>query len=74
MNAISICIGRKGSKGLPGKNTLDINGKPMAYYPMNAAKNSKSIVSSFLSTDDPDLERIGNQSEDPIIGFLKMRL
>ena len=31
MKAISICIGRKGSKGLPGKNTMLIKNKPMAY-------------------------------------------
>ena len=59
MNSISICIGRKGSKGLPGKNKLLVRNKPMAFYPMESASNSKFIKKSFLSTDDPDLEDIG---------------
>ena len=59
MNSISICIGRKGSKGLPGKNKLIIKNKPMAFYPMEAAKGSKYIKKSFISTDDPDLKVIG---------------
>ena len=59
MKAISICIGRKGSKGLPGKNTMLIKNKPMAYYPMNAALGSKIVSHSFLSTDDERIKEIG---------------
>ncbi len=60
MKAISICLGRKGSKGLPGKNTMNINGRPLAFYPMNAADKSKFITNKYLSTDDPDLAEIGS--------------
>ena len=42
MKAISICIGRKGSQGLPGKNKMPIHGNPLCFYPMNAAKNRNS--------------------------------
>ena len=59
MKAISICIGRKGSKGLPGKNTMLIKNKPMAYYPMKAALGSKLVTHSFLSTDDERIMEIG---------------
>ena len=61
MEAISICIGRKGSKGLPGKNTMQVKGKPLAFYAMNAAFNSKYIKHRFLSTDDENIVKIGNK-------------
>ena len=61
MEAISICIGRKGSKGLPGKNTMNLRGKPLAYYAMNAARKSKYVKYQFLSTDDDFIKEIGNQ-------------
>ncbi len=59
MDAISICIGRKGSTGLPGKNTMSVRGKPLAYYPMKAALDSKYVTSQYISTDDPKLVDIG---------------
>ena len=61
MKSISICIGRKGSKGLPGKNKMIIKNNPLCFYPMKAANNSKYITHSFLNTDDPDLQKIGNK-------------
>ena len=67
MNSISICIGRKGSQGLPGKNTMLIRNKPMAFYPMNAACESKYITHSFLSTDDKVLEEIGKNLNHSLI-------
>ena len=59
MKAISICIGRKGSKGLPGKNKRIIKGNPLCFYPMNAATKSKYITHKFLNTDDNDLKIVG---------------
>ncbi len=67
MEAISICIGRKGSKGLPGKNTMSIRGNPMGFYSMNAAKNSKYIKNMFISTDDPILEKLGKKLNHKVL-------
>ena len=61
MEAISICIGRKGSKGLPGKNKMIIKNNPLCFYPMNAAKNSKFITHRFLNTDDPEIRVVGER-------------
>lgn len=52
---VSLILGRKGSKGFPGKNTLPIFGRPLAWYPMTTALNSPEIDKVYLSTDDPDL-------------------
>ena len=61
MKAISICIGRKGSKGLPGKNKMIIKGNPLCFYPMEAASKSKFVTHSFLNTDDSELKEVGLQ-------------
>ena len=34
----AVLMGRKGSKGFPGKNLHIVSGKPLAYYPINAAR------------------------------------
>ena len=47
----AIIIGRKGSKGFKGKNTTNIFGKPMFYYPLEQALKSKYISKIFLATD-----------------------
>jgi hypothetical protein len=52
-------IGRKGSSGLPGKNTLPVLGHPLSEYPLIAASKAKSIEQIYLSTDSPDLIEIG---------------
>ena len=51
----AILLGRKNSKGFPGKNTYPVFGKPLCYYPMKAALESESITDVFLSTDDDAL-------------------
>jgi len=55
----SLILGRKGSVGFPGKNTHFINGKPLSWYPMNAASKCMRISNHFISTDDEDLAKIG---------------
>jgi len=36
---IAIIIGRKDSKGFPGKNLYPALGRPLSFYPMKAAKD-----------------------------------
>lgn len=56
----ALLLGRKGSKGFPGKNKHIINGKPLAWYPMKTALSVEKIDKVYLSTDDPDLAEIAN--------------
>ena len=60
-------IGRSGSKGLPGKNTLKIFDKPLAAYPLLAANSSKKIFKVFVSTDCPKIKKISKQYGAEII-------
>ena len=47
---------RGGSKGIPGKNLIDLNGKPLIEYTLNTVKklmsNSKFDFYPFISSDD----------------------
>ena len=40
MKIISVITARGGSKGVPRKNIIDINGKPLIWYSINASLNS----------------------------------
>jgi len=49
---IAIIPARSGSKGLPNKNMMFFNGKPMIQATIDAAKSSKFLDSVYVSTDD----------------------
>ena len=56
---VAIMIGRKGSSGFPGKNTADIAGRPMTWWPLDAARRTPEIDVTYVSTDDPGIAEIG---------------
>ncbi len=51
----ALLLGRKGSIGFPGKNTYPVLGRPLAAYPMRAAKSATLVDRAYLSTDDEAL-------------------
>jgi hypothetical protein len=54
----AILIGRKGSTGLPGKNTMSIEGHPMVWWPLKAAIETPEIDRIYVSTDDPGIVEV----------------
>ncbi|MFZ0034209.1 MAG: hypothetical protein WAK60_04360 [Sedimentisphaerales bacterium] len=60
-------MGKKESRGLPGKNLYPILGKPIAYYPMKAANNCSEIEKTYLSTDDEALMDLAEQNGIEVI-------
>lgn len=64
---IAIMIGRAGSSGLPGKNTLSVLGRPLSEYPLIAASKTSSINRIYLSTDSVDLKKISKDYNVNII-------
>ncbi len=64
---IAVIIGRKGSKGVPGKNLYKVLGRPLAFYPIKAAKDCPEIDRIFLSTDDPALKKLAIKNGIEII-------
>ena len=55
MKTIAFIFARGGSKGLPGKNIKSLAGKPLLQYSIETAKQSPSISSVYVSTDDDDI-------------------
>lgn len=49
---LAIIPARGGSKGIPHKNIIDLCGKPLVAYTIDAALNSKYIDYVMVSTDD----------------------
>ncbi|TAN45257.1 MAG: cytidylyltransferase [Nitrospirae bacterium] len=64
---IALLMGRKGSKGFPGKNTYPVLGKPLSYYPMKAAIDCPEIDRTYLSTDDEQLMEIATANGVEVI-------
>jgi N-acylneuraminate cytidylyltransferase len=52
---LAIITARGGSKGLPGKNIIDLAGKPMLAWSIEAARRSRYIDRLVLSSDDEDI-------------------
>jgi len=52
---VAILMGRRGSKGFPGKNLFKVLGKGLAAYPMQAAVKCPEVDEAYISTDDPRL-------------------
>jgi CMP-N-acetylneuraminic acid synthetase len=58
---LAIIPARGGSKRLPRKNVLDLAGKPLIAWTIQAAKNSKYIDHFVVSTDDSEISEISKK-------------
>lgn len=54
-NIISVTFARGGSKGLPGKNLLPLNGIPLLGHAINCTSEIISKDRIFVSTEDPEI-------------------
>ena len=63
----ALMLGRKGSVGFPGKNTMSVLGRPLCAYPMLAAINSEYVDKLYVSTDDEEIMVIGREYGSEII-------
>ena len=57
----AIMIGRKGSRGFPGKNTYKVLGRALCEYPVIAAKKSKFIDKIYVGTDCDKIKKISTK-------------
>lgn len=60
MEILAIIPARGGSKGIPFKNIVKIEKKPLLYYTINAALKSKLVTRTIVSTDN---EKISNTAK-----------
>jgi len=56
---------RGGSKRIPKKNLVDLNGKPLLYYTMNTCKNITDDI--WVSTDDADIKEFAESMNVNVI-------
>ena len=63
----AIIPARAGSKRLPGKNTIDFNGKPMIEWTLIAAKEAKLFSRIIVSTDDDRVRTIASDYDVTIV-------
>ena len=57
-NIVAIVPARGGSKIIPRKNIRLLNGKPLIYYTIKEAQNSKYIHRVLVSTEDREIAEI----------------
>lgn len=58
---LAIVTARGGSKGLPRKNILELNGKPLIAYTIEQIKKSSYIDKAFISTDSEEIADVCKQ-------------
>jgi len=59
MRVLGIIPARGGSKGLPRKNVRSLGGKPLLLWTAEAARGSKRLTRTILTTDDNEISQIG---------------
>jgi len=57
LKIVSLTLARGGSKGVSRKNVCPVAGRPLLYYVLNAAKQSK-ITESWVSTEDDEISKV----------------
>ena len=55
---LAVVTARGGSKGLPGKNIKEINGKPLIAWTIEQINNSKFIDKYIISTDSQKIAKV----------------
>lgn len=60
-NFLAIIPARGGSKRLPRKNVLDLAGKPLIAWTIEAALQSKYLQRVVVSTDDAEIAQVAQQ-------------
>ena len=67
MKTLYLVPARGGSKGFPGKNLVNVIGKPLAAWPLEAARATSEIDRTYVSTDSPRLKEIARDYDALVI-------
>ena len=67
LNVIAIIPARGGSKGIPGKNIKNFEGKPLISHSIEYAKDAKLVNEVYVSTDDNQIAHISRTAGAKII-------
>lgn len=61
MNIVSIIPARGGSKGIPKKNIIDLCGKPLIAYSIEASLSSRYVTKTIVSTDSQEIADVSRK-------------
>jgi CMP-N-acetylneuraminic acid synthetase len=64
---VAIITARAGSKSIENKNVMLLDGKPLVYYPIRAARDAARISKTYISTDSPEVMQVGRENGCEII-------
>lgn len=67
MRVLGIIPARGGSKGVPGKNILKFDGKPLIAYSIESGQKSKLLTTLVVNTEDEEIKRISLDYNCPVI-------
>lgn len=67
MEILAIIPARAGSKGIPGKNIKPLAGKPLVFYSIDAALNSKYVTRTVVSTESAEIKKIAQSFGTEVI-------
>jgi len=59
LKIISVILARGGSKGIPRKNLIDLNGFPLIYHSIKASLNS-NVDETWVSSDDDEILKVSH--------------
>ncbi len=59
MRVLGVIPARGGSKGIPNKNLHEVGGRPLLAYTIDAARASRRLSRTVLSTDDAEIAAVG---------------
>jgi CMP-N-acetylneuraminic acid synthetase len=64
---VAIITARAGSKSIRNKNAMLLAGKPLVYYPIQAAREARLVQRTYISTDSPEVMEVGRANGCVII-------
>lgn len=65
--AIGVIVGRSGSKGLPGKNTRMVGGRPMIAHSIDHARASQHVDRIVVSTDGDEIANAAKEAGAEVV-------
>jgi CMP-N-acetylneuraminic acid synthetase len=66
MKIVSLITARGGSKGIPNKNIIDVNGKPLISYSISASLDS-DVDETWVSTDSDKIKMVSEECGSKVI-------
>jgi N-acylneuraminate cytidylyltransferase len=67
MKTFAFIFARGGSKGLPGKNILDLNGKSLLGHAIDLALSIDEVSEVYVSTDDKEIAKVAQLHDAKVI-------